>query len=123
MTNALEARGLGKRYGRTWALRDCSLALQQGHVAALVGPNGAGKTTLLSLAVGLLRPSEGDVRVFAESPRDNPAALARVGFVGQDTPLYRDFTVDDLLMMGRKLNDRWDGPVPPVLCEDSLIVL
>ena len=108
MTNALQATGLGKRYGRTWALRDCSLALPQGHVAALVGPNGAGKTTLLSLAVGLLRPSAGDVHVFGDAPRDDVATLARIGFVGQDTPLYRDFTVEDLLTMGSRLNRRWD---------------
>lgn len=110
MTIALEANGLGKRYRGTWALRDCSLSLPEGHVAALVGPNGAGKTTLLSLAVGLLRPSAGHVRVFGETPRDNLAALSRIGFVGQDTPLYHDFTVEDLLTMGSKLNRRWDRP-------------
>jgi len=109
VTIALEATGVGKRYGRTWALRDCSLSLPQGHVAALVGPNGAGKTTLLSLAVGLLRPSEGDVRVFGAAPRDDVATLGRIGFVGQDTPLYRDFTVDELLTMGSRLNARWDA--------------
>jgi ABC-2 type transport system ATP-binding protein len=109
VTIALEANGVGKRYGRTWALRDCSLSLPQGHVAALVGPNGAGKTTLLSLAVGLLRPNEGDIRVFGATPRDNIATLGRIGFVGQDTPLYRDFTVDDLLTVGGKLNARWDA--------------
>ena len=53
---ALETDRLGKRYGDTWALRDCSLHLPEGRIAALVGPNGAGKTTLLHLAVGLLRP-------------------------------------------------------------------
>ena len=54
--NVIEASGLGKRYGSTWALSDCSLAVPDGHVAALVGPNGAGKTTLLNLAVGLVGP-------------------------------------------------------------------
>ena len=62
--HALEADGLGRRYGRTWALRDCSFQLPTGRVAALVGPNGAGKTTLLHLAVGLLAPTAGAVRVF-----------------------------------------------------------
>jgi ABC-2 type transport system ATP-binding protein len=42
--NIIEARGLGKRYGATWALHECSLAIPAGHVAALVGPNRAGKT-------------------------------------------------------------------------------
>jgi ABC-2 type transport system ATP-binding protein len=48
----IETRGLGKRYGSTWALRECTVTIPAGHVAALVGPNGAGKTTLLNLAAG-----------------------------------------------------------------------
>ena len=105
MTPVIEATGLGKRYRRTWALRDCSLTISGGSVAALVGPNGAGKTTLLSLAVGLLRPSTGSIHVHGADP-SRPDVLARTGFVAQDTPLYPDFTADDLLRMGRKLNTR-----------------
>jgi len=104
-TAALEADGLGRRYGRNWALRDCSFALPAGRVAALVGPNGAGKTTLLHLAVGLLTPTAGDVRVFGAAPQQ---ARQRLGFVAQDHPLYRTFTVSETLNMGRKLNHRWD---------------
>jgi ABC-2 type transport system ATP-binding protein len=102
---SLTATGLGKRYGRIWALRDCSLEVPAGRVAGLVGPNGAGKTTLLSLAVGLLRPTTGEVRVLGGPPG---TGLDRVGFVAQDTPLYRDFTATDLLTLGDKLNDRFD---------------
>ena len=109
MRNALEASGLGKRYGRTWALRDCSLRLPAGRVAALVGPNGAGKTTLLHLAVGLSRPDAGVVRVLGEAPGVSTALLARVGFVAQDTPLYSDFTAAKLITMGGKVNRRWDA--------------
>ena len=107
---ALETTRLSKRYGRrTWALRDCTLALPAGRVAALVGPNGAGKTTLLHLAVGLLQPSAGDVLVFGHSPTRLPKeVLPRIGFVAQDHPLYRGFSVADMLMLGRKLNPRWD---------------
>jgi len=54
MTAVLETDGLAKRYGRRWALRDCTLSIPEGKVVGLVGPNGAGKTTLLHLAVGLL---------------------------------------------------------------------
>ena len=70
--SVLETHALGKRYGSTWALRDCSLELPAGAVAALVGPNGAGKTTLLHLAIGLAAPSSGTVSVFGASPRAHP---------------------------------------------------
>jgi ABC-2 type transport system ATP-binding protein len=106
---SLAAAGLGRRYGHTWALRDCSLEIPAGRVAGLVGPNGAGKTTLLSLAVGLLRPSTGSVRVLGRDPFANPDVLQRVGFLAQDTPLYPDFTADDLLRLGRELNRSFDG--------------
>ncbi len=68
--HAVRTEGLDKRYGRTWALRDCTLTLPAGRVAALVGPNGAGKTTLMRLLVGLLAPTRGSVEVFGQSPDD-----------------------------------------------------
>lgn len=112
MNAALEADNLGKRYGRAWALRDCSFQVPTGRVAALVGPNGAGKTSLLHLSVGLLGPSAGGVSVFGHSPSRQPReVLPRIGFVAQDHPLYRSFTVGDMLTMGRKLNPRWEQTI------------
>jgi ABC-2 type transport system ATP-binding protein len=110
---ALETEQLGKKYGKNraqnWALRNCSFRLPPGRIAALVGPNGAGKSTLLHLAVGLLEPDVGTVRIFGAAPLDNASILADIGFVAQDTPLYADFTAAELLTMGSKLNRRWDG--------------
>ena len=111
MEYVLEADELGKRYGGRWALRDCTVRLPAGRVAALVGPNGAGKSTLLHLAVGLLRPDAGGVRVFGAAPYENTTVLAEIGFVAQDTPVYRDFTADELVRMGGKVNQRWDATV------------
>ncbi|HKC78431.1 MAG TPA: ABC transporter ATP-binding protein [Gaiellaceae bacterium] len=109
MTAALEARGLGRRYGSQWALRDCTLEIPRGSVTALVGPNGAGKTTLLRLAVGLTRPNAGSVRVFGLDPREQAAeALPRVGFLAQEHPLFAGFTVQEMLRAGRELNPGWD---------------
>jgi len=110
--SALETEGLGKRYGSKWALRECAIEIPSGSVTALVGPNGAGKTTLLQLAVGLVRPSAGRVRVLGRSPRaDASDVLPRVGFVAQDHPLHRGFTVAETLKLGRKLNPSWDETV------------
>jgi ABC-2 type transport system ATP-binding protein len=109
MTAALETRGLGRRYGSQWALRDCTLEIPRGSVTALVGPNGAGKTTLLRLAVGLTRPSAGSVRVLGLDPHADAAeALPRVGFLAQEHPLYGGFTVEEMLRVGRRLNPGWD---------------
>jgi len=106
--NIIEASGLGKRYGGTWAVRDCTLAIPAGHVAALVGPNGAGKTTLLNLAVGLAAPSAGGVTVLGGRPAGSPAALDGIAFVAQDTPLYKNLSAADLLHLTRNLNQRFD---------------
>ena len=108
--NVVEASGLGKRYGGTWALRECTLAIPGGHVAALVGPNGAGKTTLLNLAVGLAAPSAGAVTVLGGRPAGSPAALDGIGFVAQDTPLYKNLSVADMLHVTRNLNRHFDQP-------------
>lgn len=97
MDYAIEANGLGKRYGRRWALADCTLTVPAGQVVGLVGPNGAGKTTLMELAVGLLRPTTGTIRV-----------RKRAGFVAQDAPVYAGLSVADHLRAGQALNRRWD---------------
>jgi len=108
--NIVEADGLGKRYGGTWALRECTLAIPAGHVAALVGPNGAGKTTLLNLAVGLAEPTAGAVTVLGGKPAGSAAALDGIAFVAQDTPLYKNLSAADMLHLTRNLNRRFDQP-------------
>src|SRR5258708_35640556 len=109
MIQALETERLGKRYGRKWALRNCALRIPIGHVTGLVGPNGAGKTTLLHLAMGLLAPTSGTVKVFGYSPANAARqVLSRAGFVAQEHPLYKTFRVDEMLTAGRKLKANWD---------------
>ena len=108
--NIIESAGLGKRYRRTWALRDCTLAVPDGHLVALVGPNGAGKTTLLHMAVGLVSPTAGAVRVLAGRPAGSPGALDGTAFVAQNAPLYPNLPVAAMLRVARNLNRQWDQP-------------
>jgi ABC-2 type transport system ATP-binding protein len=108
--NIVEASGLGKRYGRTWALRECTLEIPAGRVAALVGPNGAGKTTLLNLAVGLTAPSAGGVTVLGGRRAGSSAAVDGIAFVAQDAPLYKGLSVADMIYVTRSLNRRFDQP-------------
>ncbi|MFE3326643.1 ABC transporter ATP-binding protein [Streptomyces sp. NPDC059176] len=108
-TTAIEARGLGHRYGirRGPVLHDVSFRLPAGRICALVGPNGAGKSTLLALAAGLLRPSGGTVRVLGGDPA---SVRERFAYVAQDKPLHPQLSVRDTLRLGHELNrGRWNA--------------
>ena len=107
--NVIEANALGKRYASTWALHECTMAIPEGHLSALVGPNGAGKTTLLNLAVGLATPSRGTVAVLGGIRPGSPAALDGIAFVAQDAPLYKNLSAADMLHMTRNLNRYFDN--------------
>jgi ABC-2 type transport system ATP-binding protein len=108
VNTAIETVDAGRRYGDLWALRECTLSLPAASITAVVGPNGAGKTTLLNMLVGLLPASEGQLHVAGAQPSSEPQFLARVGFLAQDCPLYKEFTVADLLRFGRAMNPGWD---------------
>ncbi len=108
MTVVVRAQGLGKRYGRRWALSECTVDIPAGRVVGLVGPNGAGKTTLLRLAVGQLAPTTGSIEVLGGRPGAGAAQLSRVGYVAQSTPVYSGLTVEEHLMLGDRLNPRWE---------------
>jgi ABC-2 type transport system ATP-binding protein len=111
MSSALETEALAKRRRRGWALRDCTLEIPERAIVGLAGPNGAGKSTLLGLAVGMLAPSEGRISVLGADPRREPRVLADIGYVAQDAPLYRSFTVAETLRFGRSVNSRWDDSI------------
>ena len=108
--NVIETCELGKRYGKSWALRDCTLTLPAGHLAALVGPNGAGKSTLMNMTAGLTAPTSGTATVLDGHPAGSPAALNGVAFVAQDAPVYRNLSAGDMLHLTRNLNQRFDTP-------------
>jgi ABC-2 type transport system ATP-binding protein len=108
MTPPLETRELSKSSRRGWALKDLTLTIPVGAVVGLAGPNGAGKSTLLELAVGLLAPTEGEIRVLGGDPRRDARILARVGYVPQDGALYRSFTVGSTMRFARETNPGWD---------------
>jgi ABC-2 type transport system ATP-binding protein len=106
--NVIETDCLGKRYGKSWALLDCSLAVPEGVMAALVGPNGAGKSTLMNMAAGLTIPTAGTVTVLGGKHVGSPAALDDIAFMAQDAPVYKNLSVADMLHLTRNLNRRFD---------------
>jgi heme exporter protein A len=102
---ALATRGLGKRYGRRWALSGCTVEVPAGHVAGLVGPNGAGKTTLLRVLATLLRPHAGSISVLGRKlPEEAWALRGHVGLLGHEPLLYRELTARENLRFHARLH-------------------
>ena len=102
---ALELRGIVKRFGGVAAVDGVSLSVAPGEVLALVGENGAGKSTLISVACGLYRADEGEVRAFGAAlpPGDPRAAIdAGVGVVYQHFMLVGPLTVWENVVLGRE---------------------
>lgn len=89
--NLLEVNRLAKRFGDVVAVEEASLSVAPGEVVGLFGANGAGKTTLIKVALGLLSPSSGEVRLLGQTP--SREGRRRVGYVPQGLGLYEDLTV------------------------------
>lgn len=91
---AIEARGLGRRFGDFWAARDISFSIPRGEIFGLLGPNGAGKSTTFRMLCGLLRPTCGEGRVAGfDLRREAAEARSRLGYMAQKFSLYGDLSV------------------------------
>jgi ABC-2 type transport system ATP-binding protein len=94
--DAIEVRGLSKRYGKIEALKGVDLRVPGGLIFGLVGPNGAGKTTLIKALVGALRPSSGEARVLGLDPiKERSELRQRIGYMLQFPALYEDLHARD----------------------------
>src|SRR5690606_5368311 len=97
---AIEVKGLSKSYGRIAALRDGSFSVEQGEVIGLLGPNGAGKTTLKKIRTCYLQADAGYAKESGIDAGDAPLGVqARIGYLPENAPLYREMTVQESLLM------------------------
>jgi ABC-2 type transport system ATP-binding protein len=104
MTDALELRGLSKRFGGAVAVADLSLTVPHGSFYGLVGPNGAGKTTTLSMATGLLRPDAGHALVHGIDVWRHPLEAKRlIGNLAGEMDLYDRLTGEQLITFSGQL--------------------
>lgn len=87
----IEVRSVSKWYGSVVAVNNVSLEVSPG-ITGLLGPNGAGKTTLLHMLAGLIKPSEGEVKLLGESSRDNLHLYRRIGFMSENEAVYGFYT-------------------------------
>ncbi|MCI4360241.1 MAG: ABC transporter ATP-binding protein, partial [Thermoplasmata archaeon] len=90
---ALEVAGISKSYGTVRALSDVSFSVAAGEIVGLLGPNGAGKSTSMKVALGILPPDAGEVRVFGRRVADDPIGAKRqIGYVPESPQLYEYLT-------------------------------
>ena len=119
MTSVLEFGNVYRSYspGRP-VLAGVSFSLGAGEVLGLLGRNGAGKSTLIRIAMGLLVPHEGEVRVFGLSPTVSPVEVKRrIGYVAEDQVLPPAASVEEILSFHRMLFPKWDGGLEKQLLE------
>jgi ABC-2 type transport system ATP-binding protein len=101
----IRARGLTRRFGAHTAVKSVDFELKRGEVLGFLGPNGAGKTTTMQMLTGNLAPSEGEVSICGVDMLANPvSAKARIGYLPESPPLYRELNVDEYLSLAVKLH-------------------
>ena len=101
----LWARSLTRRFGAHTAVNRVDLELRRGEVLGFLGPNGAGKTTTMQMLTGNLAPTEGEVSICGVDLLAKPtAAKARIGYLPEYPPLYRELSVDEYLALAVRLH-------------------
>lgn len=118
MTSIIEVEGLTKHYRGVTAVDDATFALQGPAIHGLLGRNGAGKTTLMQLISGQEFASSGTIRVFGESPVENPDVLGRMCFI-QESQVYPDgFKAPHVLRAASWFFPHWNEELAQQLVED-----
>jgi iron complex transport system ATP-binding protein len=101
--NALEAKNIQFYYDKTQIFDNISMSLSQGEFLGIIGPNGAGKSTMLRLLCGILRPKQGEIQLFGKNLREQSqrTVAQNIAFVPQETHFALNFSVEDVVLLGR----------------------
>lgn len=91
--------GVGKRYGKQWALRGVDASFREGEVVMVIGPNGSGKTTLIKCLLGLVRPTEGRITVEGTVIGSDPEYRRAIGYMPQISQFPPSLSIGQLLDM------------------------
>ncbi|MFF2481352.1 ATP-binding cassette domain-containing protein [Paenibacillus sp. NPDC058071] len=116
MSNALTCGNLNKKYGRTYALQDLNLQLEENVIYGLLGRNGAGKTTLLNMIAGGIFPNHGTIEVRGKklSQGELPEGFC---FVRENNKYFGGARVIEILQFAAKFHPNWDWTLAHELLE------
>ena len=93
MDNAIQTMGLGKKYGKKWAIRGVDIEVPRGSVYGFLGPNGAGKTTTIRMLMDFIRPTSGAATVLGMSPQEDSKMIhKKVGYLSGEMEYYENLT-------------------------------
>jgi len=99
------ATALTRQFGKRIAVNEASFSLKRGEVLGFLGPNGAGKTTTMQMLTGNLAPTAGQVEICGIDMLEHPTeAKARIGYLPETPPLYRELTVNEFLQLAGRLH-------------------
>lgn len=102
----VSAQGLSRKFGLHTVVDGVSLELKRGEILGFLGPNGAGKTTTMQMLTGNLAPSLGTISICGVDLIERPtAAKARIGYLPETPPLYRELTVREYVDLAARLGD------------------
>ena len=109
MTNVLEVHDLTKRFGKFEALSHLNLTVEEGEIFGYIGPNGAGKSTTIKTILGLLKPTNGSVKLFGQDAFKHPVSIHQhIAYVPGDVNLWPNLTggevIDFLLSLQKNVN-------------------
>lgn len=100
MKEAVTVSNVTKHFQRKTAVNNISFSIEKGEIAAILGPNGAGKTTVISMILGLLKPSEGEIKLFNRVP-DDQQVREKIGVMLQEVSVMPGLKVDEILELFR----------------------
>lgn len=118
MTTTIEVTGLTRRFGDVTALDNVSFTVEENGIYGLLGRNGAGKTTLMQLLTAQDFATDGDVRIFGQSPVENASVLQNVSFIKESQKYPDDFQVKHVLKSAPWFFKNWDADFAAELVED-----
>ena len=125
--NQLSAKGLHKRYGKRWVVRDVDLKVNKGEIVGLLGPNGAGKTTTFYMITGMIKPTKGEI--FLDENKITDRAMYQrsrsgIGYLSQEPSIFGKLSVEDnlrlVLEMTNLTKDEQAGKVEQLLDDLSI---
>jgi ABC-2 type transport system ATP-binding protein len=101
----ISVKDLSRHYGPILAVNNISFEVHRGEVLGFLGPNGAGKSTTMQMLTGNLAPSAGEILITGVDLLDRPkAAKGQIGYLPEQPPLYKEFTVDEYLLFCARIN-------------------